>query len=1049
MASNFAFNFTKSGAGFTMPSTTPVDTDPNSNPLEFFKNIKKLQDSKMGGLTTLDFANSPVYCLFDHSGSNAECAGLMKLIAHAILTANSDTSIIPFGSDRSHEFKQFPAAMYNPTRTSCQWMTNTNFISLFFTQIVGRQTTPFTLVFLGDGDFSDSNFIRIIRDAALVGILDYCKHLIILFSPHTSSSTMATLTTELTQICAQTRNVIPIQCHRLGNRDRLLPADNTIITAIGKVSSVKLPTGWVRVGDWAMHEKLSMKSLIQVLSNNKPAADELLALIQQNASINPGLLNSHPIYGLLYRTLCHQSLYGKEMNAWMNKVLTDKTTTPDNRKILQQLLDTSRATAAKDAIAAKLDTLIKSGALIGFQKCADGAFSAKDVTDIREAIKGMDFAAIIRFATQIVKTAQHQIISVRDVQPGDIIGIPILNSKKATQNDCLQALSLMFAQFAEDLVVNGLLLYCAALGMLFSDTAVSGLMHSQIERALFDNQFATLTNLGIRTCPKTGTVSWDEDTHLRVMQPAVCGLLARAYTHFGDRLFPGVDFSNRQGDGSTNPAPEHMLAVAAYYEVLSGARAYTINRFINKLLADHAYLVRGKFSFGLFPGKHIMWSRNIICAFKPFAKDPQPNLPSLGYTIGAVGKTRWQLEYLDRPLGTDDTVTLGLGNLIPLFDLSGMPSAQRDTVLMQFNQWLHKSQQDGARGLLGDEMLMNTNQTPEKGRLAEFPVPSQHITHNQELYDANMRAAIAKMCELITDTGLSPAVYQIGGYSPIVRPLTRSEAVSIIADMAALTPEAIQIYTRGNNLNAADLAIAKARNPNAIQRIPAGIPADLIALVRADFGKAMVPPPLPHLQVGTTSICMCCLDTLANRHMVKLACAHDLCNACHDVMVGYLPTPGEPVNMAMCRCPACQTTLPLRDPALLVALQAPTTNAANNSVLLRCRIPDCTTPYYCEALICGATADTLPKLCSRHRPKEEHIKVTTCPNPSCCASLTRDSGCDVVRCHCHQALCFGCGAPLPSSTVHWECHGSRSECDAAVAHRATDPDNWSDGEEDW
>ena len=154
----------------------------------------------------------------------------------------------------------------------------------------------------------------------------------------------------------------------------------------------------------------------------------------------------------------------------------------------------------------------------------------------------------------------------------------------------------------------------------------------------------------------------------------------------------------------------------------------------------------------------------------------------------------------------------------------------------------------------------------------------------------------------------------------------------------------------------------------------------------------------------------------------------------------------------MCRCPACQTTLPLRDPALLVALQAPT-DATNNSVLLRCRIPDCRAPYFCEELTCGATPETLIKLCSQHRPKEEHIKVINCPNHSCGASLTRSGGCDVVRCHCHQALCFGCGAALPSSTFHWECHGSRAECDAAVAHRATqpnqDPDNWSDGEEEW
>lgn len=1045
MASNTVFtgfNFTKQVAGFAMPSTTPADADPNSNPLEFFKHIREFQPS---ALVTPDFTYSPVYCIFDHSASNSECTRLMKLITQVIMTGNPDTSIIPFGSNQSHEFQQFAASRYHPTYSNCRWATYTYFISKFFTQIVGRLTRPYTLVFLGDGDFSDSQFIQIIHDAATAGILDRCKQLTILFSPHTSERTMATLTTELTQICAQTRNVIPIQCHRLANRHSLTAVDNTIITAVGKVRNVKLPAGWVRVGDWSMHEKLTIQSLIQVLLANKPAADELLALIQQNAGINPALLNSHPIYGLLYRTLCNQSLYGKEMNEWMNRLLTAKTTTPENRKVLQQLLDSSRAAAAKDALTARLHGLQDRGLIIGFQKCADGSINPSDV---RTALKEMNFGSLIRLAQTLVKTAQHNLIPVKDVRPGDVIGMPILNHKKATQAECLDALRLMFCQFGEDLFVNGVMLYVAALGMLFTDTAVSGLLHAQIERALFDNLFVTLINIGISKDHITGAYNWDEDSHTRIIHPAVCGLLSRAFTHFGDRLMPGVDFSNRQGDGITNTAPDHVVAVAAYHEVLGAARAYTINRFLLQATTDAQYQVSGKYSFGLFPGKYLHWSAYIICAFKPFAKDPQPNLPSLGYTLTSVGETRWHLRYLDRLIDSD-TVTLGLGNLIPLFDLSGIPSSQREFVLTQFNQWLHQMHQDGANGLLGPEMLMNTNQTPEKGRLAEFPVPSEPITRVTELYDTNMRAAIAKISELITTTGRKPKDYQIGGYTPISRPLTRAEAVAIITDMAALTPEANKIYTRGNNLNAADLVVAKARNPAAIQQMPDGIPADLIALVRSDFTKAMVPPPLAHLQVGTTSTCLCCLDTLANRHMVKLACTHDLCHACHDVMVGYQPIPGEPVNMAMCRCPACQATLPLRDPALLVALQSPELIGNEHTVLLRCRIPDCTTSYYCEALTCGATEDTLVKLCGQHRPKEEHIKVTTCPNTECGASLTRDSGCDVVRCHCHQALCFGCGAALPSSTVHWDCHGSRDECDAAVAHRSTDPDNWSDGDEEW
>jgi hypothetical protein len=770
----------------------------------------------------------------------------------------------------------------------------------------------------------------------------------------------------------------------------------------------------------------------------------LLALIQQNAGINPALLISHPIYGLIYRTLCHQNIFGKEMNEWMNRLLTAKTTTPENRKVLQQLLDSSRAAASKDALTARLQGLQDRGLIIGFQKCAD---SAVNPDEVRTALKEMNFAALIRMAQTLVKAAQHNLIPVKDVKPGDIIGMPILDTKKATQNECLEALKLMFCQFGEDLFVNGVMLYCAALGMLFTDTQVSRLLHHQIEHALFDNLFATMTNLGISKNQSTGAWEWNEDTHTRICAPAVCGLLSRAFTHFGDRMFPGVDL--------TNPEPDHQVVVAAYHEVLATARTYIINRFITTVCGtDPTYQVTDKFSFGLFKSKRFYWSNNIICAFKPFAKDPQPNLPSLGFTIAPVGETRWQLEYLDRPLGTDDTVMLGTSNLIPLFDLSSLPTTERKFILTKFNHWLHQSQQDGARGLLGPKMLMNTNQTMEKGRLPEFPVPSEHIMRDQELYDTNMRAAIQKFRELINSVNFIPDKFQIGGYTPISRPLTRSEAVTIVTDMAALTPDAAQIYIRGNNLNSKDLIVVKTRSPGLLPQTPIGIPANLIQTVRCAFTKMMIPPPLAHLRVGTTSTCSCCLDTLANRHMVKLACTHDLCQTCYETMTDYQPTHGEAVNMAMCRCPVCQTTLPIRDQQLYVAVATHSADAAlfNHSVLLRCRLPECRNPYYCEELSCDANPDTLVKLCQQHRPKEEHIKVVTCPNSTCGASLTRSSGCDVVRCHCHQALCFGCGAALPSTTTHWACHGSIDACQAAVAGRITNPnnpDNWSDGEEEW
>lgn len=1009
--------------GFTMPSSTITtsDSNPNKNPTD---NFKPISDFTCKHTSRTSSTNNPVYCLFDHSGSNARCASLMKNIANTINYTNTQVTIIPFGSNINSDYRQFPAANYWPTQQNCNLSTHTNFIQKFF-DIITHQTTPYTLVFLGDGEFSASQpshtFQYIIERAALNGTLDRCKQLTILFSPHTYKITIDTLVTELTQICARTRNIIPIQCHLLitehGNNSQLNVDDSRIIHSIGNVVGINLPPKFIRVGDWAIHEQLNMQSLINILKNNALAANDIITLIQQNASINPSLLISHQMYGLLYRVLCHQTLFGKQMHEWMNNMITNKNTPTSHRQTLQTLLDMSRAAAAKDSLISLFINLQEHNLIIGFQKSADNAINP---TDIRTAIKDMNFKNIINLAQTLIKSAQHNLIQPKHTTPGQVLGIPILNAKKATHTECLEALKLMFCQFGEDLFVNGIMLYIATLSMLFTDTQVNKTLFTQIEHALFDNLLTTLTNIGITKNTTTEVWEWDADIHSRICTPAVCGLLARAFTHFGDRLFPGVDF--------INPRDEHKMAVTAYNDILGTARAYTIDKFLNNISIknsdqltkpDPIFAVHNEFVFSIFTDNKKVLDTNIIYTFKPFNNDPQPNIPRLCVSTTIIGKSRCQLEYLDRPLGTGDIITMKACNLIPLYNLSGMSSIERNHIITQFNEWFHKMQQDGACGLLGPQMGMD--------------IPPHTIQIDNDLYDSNMRTALDKFYELIAQFYDHPQLFQLAGYKSITRPLLRKEALDIITDMAAFTPDAIQIYMCGNNLNSSDLVVCKNRLPGQQPITPPGLSNELILNVRNAFTRAMIPTQLAHLQISTVNTCCCCLDTLANRHMVKLACTHNLCNTCYNTMINYQAIPSELINMAMCRCPICKTILPLNDKLLLTTIQTTTTiHTADNTVILRCRIPECTTPYYIDVLTCDTTPDTLPKLCTQHRPKDENIKVIICPNLTCGASITRISGCDVVKCQCQQKLCFGCGAALPSLTSHWSCHGSYDACNNAV-----------------
>ena len=1009
------------GLQMLAPKPTDEDVDPNQEPEKYIKEIKSIIPEKP--------ANATVVFLVDVSGSNDSH---YQVLIELVKLMPSNAIIVPFGQQALYgtQNQLTPAEYFKKYRNGrCfNCATYTTYIESVFTYLASI-TGPINLFFEGDGQFSDGNkIIQIIDNAGKTGVLDRIISLTLLFSSHTEKQVMDTLVSQITEICMRSANMIPINVNKLPHQRIVHPETDDIIRSALSTTAITTPAGYIRVGDLFIHRDMTAEALSRGLTPEM--AHDMAEKFMRNAEINPDLLVSNPVYGRIYRALCMPRLFGKKMKLWMDSLLTKKDIRPDQKVALQSML----AQAKTDPNDVKANMRKLAPKIIGYLMFANIPGMKQSILD---AMRTMDYAGLIRLVQNALKTARTELISADKRSPqASITAFPILNVEMATQEECMQALKSIFCQFG-DFNLNGLSLYMCAIGIMTAETQVIPVVYRMVETALFDKLFTTLHFLGINM----ETNSWDADIRTNIMNPAVCGLLTRFFTQFSERLFPGVDF--------TQPS----LATIAYYEVHEFARVYTICKFIN--IGVSTYRVIGSYEFKTTINRLNEFRVDMLVALKPFNKDPQPNLPSLAI-IRSINGSLVTLEYLDRPLGTNDTVTINFSNVIPLYNLARPAPVNVNAIIEPFNVWLCNMQVQGARGELGQEMLM---QADAKDRHPEYPVPSSQIVRNQDLYNTNMRSAITEFERLMTDldkgglappdldkgglappdldkgglappdldNGFEPEMYKVGGFYPVDRPITRAELITILRAPGAFTGNMVTFLHTGNNPNSVNIDQCKGRQIGQQQTYPAGVSSHLVNDIVASFKTAMIPKPIGKLAAGTIWTCTCCLDTQNARDTVILGCTHALCKTCHEQMIIYNPAPGTIINEAMCRCPVCRVVLDdIRDNRLSAIIKSITTTGAEmpeNPVIISCRV---CRDYYIEHAGCGQDPATLPILCPAHRPREENIKVVECPH--CHAGVIRTSGCDVVTCQCGSKFCFGCGVALPDYVGDWRCQGSQAEC---------------------
>ena len=388
-----------------------------------------------------------------------------------------------------------------------------------------------------------------------------------------------------------------------------------------------------------------------------------------------------------------------------------------------------------------------------------------------------------------------------------------------------------------------------------------------------------------------------------------------------------------------------------------------------------------------------------ICLVGAFAKDPQPNLPSIVVTMREISGNTFECIYLDRDYlrgikGGRDTFMIGLNDLtflscslFPTF-IQTYTDVLKNPIIEKVHRALNKMYHDGKNALLGDEMRLGAQL-------------------NKELLEKN----IVAMSDLIPLDCKYPAIVDTEVTIEIPKPLLAkivSSGLGLPNMEVMFKTFAIKMYT--------DFANALVMGPKDVS--PVSFPydfsrkvytievtTDLIQVIMQQYVEIRcgIENACPCVSKTTEFECMICYcDCSKNEYRYR--CGHFFCNECHG-QYQQVPISGELFKSATWTCPYCRAVhLPPDSPTNVkkffnsYPLGTPSGHAA--------RCCEKCEAIFASPLSCGNDPENIPKRCDLCTPLDG---ITHCPE--CEAPYLREGGCDHMTCpnnECGIHFCHHC-----------------------------------------
>ena len=812
------------------------------------------------GFDELPKTKGKIVLCFDVSGSQGNSRDILSRSLQQCFDIEN-ILVYPFGMNYEIDPIDGIFLAYNQLTTyNCATYINMILKALRY---IETSNVPITLIIQGDGEFTGYNAVGQIMEA-LTKPMPMLQKVVVIFSPHTSLRTQAYLVDQFTQALGSNNSAaIAFDSHLLSTNFKdlynILSANNGLMPSV--------PDTHIAVPDLgiAIHKLILASNLAKVIRKDYPhLIEKLMNLMLKMIKLQPEMLMSSPVWTKLHNTckLLYPNIPGGDKSQYLQAIEDFKrNASPIQASHIKNLLEASFQDPVEEEYRAAILSQSAIASILFPKHLTDSQF-------ILSAIRNGEPTLLLNILKTIVPT-----INLEKKGVGKFFVLP----PTASDEECRMGFASIFSQWG-NFSVKGAKLYIMGLYFLGLDTQVPKILIAMLKKAFLGNPEYTKRMLGY----EEGSLT---------LNPMYMGFTAIATLHKAFQLYKGEMFGNI--------TPEIQAIIDVYSKCY---KVHLLNAAIQKLSNEKVHRVVEKVLESKGDGK--MFHRRDLVRVKPYPGEPQPNLPAVGVirSINRKGGIEViKIEYLDRPMGTNDTHNVSPKGIELL--LKG-PLPQ--DLITKLNEYVIKMQKlaDGP----------NTDDT--------LDLPS-HVGMgmvdplNPELLEQNWER-IMKFIKINHNYETAKTVKV-----DISVPIPKKVLVEILQScVSGISDEFAHFLSSGANITMAQIMEF---SQNTIKSIPK-IQTCSISFNHNGEGITLTPDEISEFQgniinslrenitsglVGSSlKPCSVCFDTIHARHMKQLACGrHWLCLDCFEGMnIKY--SPGEQLLTYRHQCPECKFPQP-------------------------------------------------------------------------------------------------------------------------------------------
>jgi len=887
------------------------------------------------------------------------------------------------------------------------------------------------LVIMTDGEIVKQDellFLNLLKTINLPNL----RQIVLIFTKNTTQITMLKIVESWKQaLHTNEQQCVEFEHHLMDNSDELLK----ILCGAKQTTMFDTPEGHISMFNlFSCNPNTPLREFREFFEKYPDIHIEFKNKILKQMTTDPSLFDKGDKENIY--TLAHKILrYLQEDKEYDDDVSKIKAIWEDKKKknpfdqnivascaAFQKLLDSTRMdeSRANDLLSKILN---KSIGTIKFKIPID-----VNLQTVLDALKDGSGYLLSNLVKQICTRGAPPLFELQGEAQSEAQGMIVLNPETSTPKECVLAIATIFKKISSKLVIPTRQIYIVLLSMLSSDALLPEQLLDMLLK-VFEDPRITQDMFGISGDGKFINLPDNLFSYVNVL------MVYSAFLNYGERIFKNMEPQTK------TLIRKHMHEIYNIYLVFNALCKSTNYKDIAGKLPISAETKSSGFTL----------ETGCLALVKHWSEEPWINIPNVVLVVGTPNGGTTPCLFLDQENFTDnnnengiDTHRIKKNQLTPIS--SSLISGHSSDPLKSTN--LHKIKPAEINpadfGLLYKflphehpiyqihKLLCGYIKTGEKNPMSDY---SRDAPLNLGLRKSN-DDDIRKICKTIDGAEPSKILKGTVGknvlFEYLVAKLGLSEDITkLLLTKGSLTKEIILKILSGE--------IIQQKAPTDINIESNKLDPDNIFEFQVYWKSLQIElskiRQIYSPEVLSEVFCANCQDTYKIVDTIPTTCHHFICKECNKENNSVLTKAKTSMNaedknipIFVCRCLACNTIQPTGDAKLDKLLcDAPLEGSEYLRYCSCTKFGNCTNPYKTQ-LSCGANEADIEKNCSScideiQRQLGDHRSRKSVKCPGCPASLSRDGGCDFVRCSkCTTEFCYGCQFVFEKGTLYdWKC----------------------------